>query len=134
MNASRPTFLSVERVRELHDIAIATHGGVRGVRDDSLLKSAVAQPRSVFGGKFLHKDLAEMAAAYLYHVGQSQSFIDGNKRAGAMAAVVFLNLNGFDLNADNQEFENLVLRVGSGELDKTAVAAFLRKHMRPANS
>ena len=88
----------------------------------------------MFGGEFLHKDLAEMAAAYLYHVGESQSFIDGNKRAGLLAAVLFLDLNGFDLDADNDEFETLVLRVASGELDKTAVAAFLRKHMRPANS
>ena len=76
----------------------------------------------------IHADLIEMAAAYLYHVFQNHPFIDGNKRTGAMAAFVFLKLNGFTLEADESAFESLVLKVSQGQTDKSAIAEFFRTH------
>jgi death-on-curing protein len=69
-----------------------------------------------------------MAAAYLYHIVQNHPFIDGNKRTGAMAAFVFLKLNGSTLDADESAFELLVLKAAQGQTDKPAIAEFFRKH------
>jgi death-on-curing protein len=79
---------------------VETYGGETGLRDVALLHSALAMPQSSFGGQFLHHDLFEMAAAYLYHIVQDHPFVDDNKRTGAVAAIVFLAMNGVDLDAD----------------------------------
>jgi death-on-curing protein len=92
-------FLSLEDVLTLHADQVALYGGDHGVRDLGLLESAIAQPQATFGGEFLHKDLFEMAAAYLFHIVQNHPFLDGNKRTGAVAAMVFLDLNGVEITA-----------------------------------
>lgn len=74
-----------------------------------------------------------MAAAYLFHIVRNHPFVDGNKRVGAAANVVFLLLNGFDLNAGEDEFEKMVLAVAQGLMDKAAAAAFLRANSLPAS-
>ena len=86
-------FLSVEDVLLLHADQVNLYGGDHGVRDPGLLESAVAQARASFGGEYLHTDILEMAAAYLYHIVQSHPFVDGNKRTGLIAALAFLDLN-----------------------------------------
>ncbi len=85
-----PEFLELEDVFELHADSIARYGGDRGVRDRGLIDAAVAVPRQSFGGEYLHKTLFEMAAAYAFHIAESQGFVDGNKRAGLAAATAFL--------------------------------------------
>lgn len=69
-------------------------GGSDGLRDANLLASTVAQPSATFGGSLLHEDLFAMAAAYLFHIVMNHPFIDGNKRTGLAAALVFLDING----------------------------------------
>ncbi len=85
-------------------------------------------PQAGVGDQYFHADLFEMAAAYLYHIVRNHPFIDGNKRVGAMAAFTFLRLNGLLLDAPNPEFEKIVLAAAEGKIDKSAIAAFLRKH------
>lgn len=70
-------------------------------------------PAAAFGGQYLHKDLYEMAAAYFFHINQNNPFIDGNKRTGAVAVIVFLSLNGIELKAAQEEFEKIVLDVAT---------------------
>lgn len=91
-----------------------------------LLQSALAMPAAGFGDAYLHADLHEMAAAYLFHIVSNHPFVDGNKRAGAVAAIVFLDLNGIELRADEKTFEQLVLDVAQGQADKGRVARFFR--------
>ena len=81
-----PCFLDLDLVLRTHRGLIERYGGEEGLRDAGLLQSAIAQPRAMFGGEFLHKDLFEMAAAYLFHVVQNHAFLDGNKRTGAACA------------------------------------------------
>ena len=102
-----------------------------GTRDIGLLKSAVAMPEVCYGGIVLHKDIFEMAAAYLFHIVQSHPFLDGNRRTGAMAAVVFLDVNGYEFTAGNEEFTEMVLQVASGRMEKPAIAEFLKSHCSP---
>lgn len=129
-----PTFLSLGRVLEIHRESVETYGGDPGVRDMGLLESALAQPRAGFGGEYLHEDLAAMAAAYLFHIVSNHPFVDGNKRTGALAAFVFLEFNNVELTASQEAFEEVVLEVARGETDKSAVAEFFRRNVRPAPS
>jgi death on curing protein len=121
---AEPQFISVEDVIDIHADQIERYGGSLGVRDVELLRSAIGMPEAGFGDQYLHADLFEMAAAYLYHIVQNHPFIDGNKRTGAM----FVKLNGFTLDADESAFESLVLKAAQGQTDKSAIAEFLRKH------
>src|SRR5437588_8405063 len=110
-----PTFLALDEVLEIHRDQLARYGGAAGIRDLGLLQSALAQPQATFRGQFLHADLFEMASAYLFHIVQNHPFLDGNKRVGAVAALVFLLLNDQDIKATNQELEALVLSVAQGK-------------------
>jgi len=125
-----PLFLTLEEVLEIHRDEIERHGGTLGVRDNGLLESAVAAPQSGFGGHYLHSDLYEMAAAYLFHLVQNHPFLDGNKRVGVATALVFLTMNGVETKMANQALVDMVLAVAKGKMDKPAIAEFFRKHSR----
>jgi death on curing protein len=125
-----PLFVTLEEVLEIHRDEIERHGGTLGVRDDGLLESAVAAPQAGFGGHYLHGDLYEMAAAYLFHLVQNHPFLDGNKRVGTAAALVFLTMNGIETKMTNQVLVDMVLGVAQGKMDKSAIADFFRKHSR----
>jgi death-on-curing protein len=125
-----PVFLSLAEVLEIHRDQIERYGGHTGLRDLGLLQSALAMPAAGFGGRYLHSDLVEMAAAYLFHIVQNHPFIDGNKRTGTVAAIVFLSMNDFELEADEIQLEKLVFDVAKGKAGKNAIADFLRKCAR----
>ncbi len=121
-------FLGLDEVITLHNDQLLRHGGHPGIRSLDLLKSAVAMPTAAFSGEYLHSDIYEMAAAYLFHITKNHPFIDGNKRTGAAAAALFLLMNGIELIADEESYEKLVLSVVEGTTDKAAVARFFRDH------
>jgi death-on-curing protein len=121
-----PTFLSLAEVLEIHRDQISRYGGDPGIRDLGLLQSAIAMPEASYGGRFLHTNLYEMAAAYLFHIVQNHPFIDGNKRTGAVAALVFLALNDVLISAEEDAFERIVSAVAKGEADKATVAEFFQ--------
>lgn len=122
-------FLALESVIRIHQYQIEQFGGIQGLRDDRLLESAVAMPTAAVGAQYLHADLFEMAAAYLFHIVQNHPFIDGNKRVGAAAAAIFLEINGLKLMADPNDFVDLTLSVARGENTKKAIAQFLRANV-----
>lgn len=101
-----PFHLTVEIVREIHAAAIQEFGGSAGVREPSLLESAVAAPQASIGGRSPYSDLVEMAAAYLFYLCRNHPFIDGNKRAALGACLVFLRLNGLEPTADSPAWKN----------------------------
>src|SRR5271169_4925951 len=106
-----PVCLSLDEVLEIHEQQIERYGGSPGLRDAAGLESAVATPPATFGGEFLHASIPAMAAAYLYHLCQNHPFIDGNKRAGANAAITFLLMNDWAPTFDEEELVALVLSV-----------------------
>jgi death on curing protein len=123
-------FLDLHDVLRVHHDQIERYGGEDGVRDLGLLESAVAMPQAGFGGQYFHEDLFEMAAAYLFHIAMNHPFIDGNKRTGTAAALAFLDLNGVEDTAGEDELVAMVLEVAEGKAGKKEIAAFLRKHSR----
>lgn len=126
----QPLFLDIEHVLRVHVSLIERYGGAQGVRDVGLLHSAIAMPQASFGGEFLHKGLFEMAAAYLFHIVQNHPFIDGNKRTGAASALIFLAINGTDVEADEEGLVEITLAVAQGYAGKQQVSEFFRKIAR----
>jgi len=124
---AEPTFLTLNEILDIHRDQIDRYGGQAGVRDLGLLQSAIAMPAAGFSGEYLHKDLFEMGAAYLFHIAKNHPFIDGNKRTGTAAADVFLEMNDIDTDIDENELVALVLDVAAGRADKKQVAAFFRE-------
>jgi death-on-curing protein len=122
-----PDFLTLEDVLLIHAQQIERFGGLDGIRDPAVLESAVGQPQITFGGAPVHEDLFEMAAAYLFHLVSNHAFIDGNKRVGLAAALVFLDLNGVMVLRGTDALYELTMGVARGELTKSAVAAKLRE-------
>jgi death-on-curing protein len=123
-------FLSLDEVIEIHQEMIDRYGGSGGIRDQGLLESAVASPQAGFGGQYLHVDVFEMAAAYLFNITMNHPFIDGNKRTGATAAFVFLKLNNLTLTAGENQFELIVRTVAEGKLGKDEIAKFFQKNSK----
>ncbi|MCL2779158.1 MAG: type II toxin-antitoxin system death-on-curing family toxin [Polyangiaceae bacterium] len=123
-------FLSVDVVLALHQRQIDRYGGTPGLRDRGLLESAVAQPRTSFGGTYAHDGVFAMAAAYLFHIVSNHPFVDGNKRTGLLATQVFLHLNGIALLHESDAFYLLTMGVAEGRIGKMAVATELERIAR----
>ena len=130
MSSDEPLFLDVDDVIELHATQLEIYGGSAGLRDRGLLESAVAQPQTSFGGEFAHDGLFAMAAAYLFHIVSNHAFVDGNKRAGMLSAMVFLDVNGINIDHPSEALYELTMGVAEGRIDKSAVAAELERIAR----
>ena len=128
---SEPFFLTVEDVEDIHAESLNRFGGSHGVRDRGLLESAVAMPQAGFGGEYLHPTLHDMAAAYAFHIAENQPFVDGNKRAALGAALVFLRLNGTDIDDPDEHLFKAMIDIATGALDKDGLAHLLRQLAEP---
>ena len=92
-----------------------------------MLESAVAQPEASVGGAFAHHGLFAMAAAYLFHIVRNHPFVDGNKRAGMLAAVVFLDVNGIGIEHPSDALYELTMGVAEGRFEKDAITVELER-------
>lgn len=120
-------FLNLEEVLEIHTLMLERYGGLDGMRDRGLLLSAIEMPKATMFGEYLHPSPFDKAAAYLFHIIGNHPFIDGNKRTGAASALVFLDMNGFTLRFDDKIFEDLVVQVGDGRVDKKEISHFFQQ-------
>lgn len=127
-------FLDLNEILDIHRDQIERYGGSPGVRDMNLLHSALAMPATGFAGQYVHSDIAEMAAAYLFHLVRNHPFVDGNKRVGAVAAIVFLFINGYIFEVNENGFEDLVLKISEGKREKSEIADFIRKNTQKRKS
>ena len=119
-----PIFLNLSEVLRIHRDQIERYGGDPGIRDPDLLKSAIAMPMSGFGGQFLHENPFEMAAAYLFHITKNHPVVGGNKRTGVVCALVFLELNGIDVNVDEDILVEIVISLAEGGVEKKPLRTF----------
>ena len=125
--------LDVDIVQEIHAEAIAEFGGSSGVRDLTLLESAVAAPQATIGGKSPYLDLIEVGGAYIFYIRRNHPFIDGNKRAALGRCIVFFDLNGVKVPPDRPEWEALVLAVASSAVGRDEMTEALRKFINNCN-
>ena len=120
-------FFSLAEIIYIHQNQISTYGGSQGIRDLNLLSSAIAMPESQFAGEYLHKDIFEMAAAYIYHIAQNHPFIDGNKRTALAAGLTFLDLHNMDINDPDDILYEMMINVASGRINKDQISMALRE-------
>ena len=121
-------YIPEELVLTIHADLLQRYGGQPGLRDRGLLESALAQPRMTFGGKEVHKTLFEKAAAYGYHVCNNHAFIDGNKRVAFVLMDVFLEKNGWEITAAEEEAYSMMMSLASGKLSKVQLTSWLKEH------
>ena len=121
----QPDFLTWEIVAALHARSLERFGGLDGVRDRGGLESAMGAAENTFfyGGG----DLSDVAAAYAYHLAQSQGFLDGNKRTAVICALTFLENNGCPGNVDELELYDAMIAIADRRMDKAGLAAVLRR-------
>jgi death-on-curing protein len=122
-------YLSLAEVFELHERLIATSGGTGGIRAIHLLEYAVSQPRVTFDKHDLYPDVFSKAAALCHSLIMNHPFVDGNKRVGHAAMETFLILNGFEIDANIDEQERIVLDVASGKLRREELTSWLAGHI-----
>jgi death-on-curing protein len=125
---------SVVWVREdvvlaVHLRQLSEHGGGEGVRDEGLLRSALARPQNLLAYGDPPPDLASLAAAYAYGLARNHPFVDGNKRTALIVARLFLLLNGTDLVATQEEKYSTFLALAAGELSEVDLADWVRSHL-----
>lgn len=121
--------LSKHQIRMLHTALMAQSGGIDGLRDEGLLDSAVNTPLQTFGGRELYPSLLEKAARLGYGLIHNHPFLDGNKRIGTHAMLVFLDINGISLSYTDEELITVILRVASGETDDRGLLEWLKAHV-----
>jgi len=124
--------LTVEAVKAIHHEVLAAHGGATGIRDETLLESAVAAPQASMMGQPLISDPLEIAAAYLFYICRNHPFLDGNKRTALGACLVFLEENGPLSNPKLpvDDWEQFVLEVASGKINREVTTRRLRKLLK----
>jgi death on curing protein len=127
--SSDPIWIDEHDAVALHDRLLAIHGGAGGVRDASLLKSALARPKQLhaYGDQ---PDLIDIATAYTAGIIRNHPFIDGNKRTGFVVGVLFLEMNGYRFSAREEDATQAILALAAGTLDETGFAAWLRANAR----
>lgn len=120
-----PVWIDERDSLTLHDRLLALHGGAEGLRDEALLKSALARPQQhrAYAGS---PDLIDLAAAYTAGIVRNHPFVDGNKRTGFVVGILFLELNGYRFTASEEDAAQAVLELAAGKLDEVGYGAFLR--------
>lgn len=108
---------------------IARYGGLHGVRDFALLDSAVNRAKVMFNGAYLYSDYCSMAAAYAHSIIKNHPFLDGNKRTGIVASMMFLAYNGFELNVSDRVLVSTSVKIAISKLSHEELAMFFRKNV-----
>jgi len=126
---AQPIWVRSDVVLAIHRRQIAEHGGAEGVRDEGLLKSALARPLHRFAYADDKPDMAELAAAYAFAIARNHPFVDGNKRTALVVFRTFLALNHCALNASQTEKYDIFLSLARGELTEAQLAAWIREHL-----
>ena len=121
--------LTKQQVILLHRDVIAQSGGSPEIRDEGLLDSALNAPFQTFAGMELYPTIIDKAAHLGYSLIKNHAFVDGNKRIGTHAMLVFLLLNGIDVAYKDEELTQLILGVAAGEISSEQLLAWLQAHI-----
>jgi death on curing protein len=121
--------LTKQQVILLHRDVIAQSGGSPEIRDEGLLESALNAPFQTFAGTELYPTIIDKAAQLGYSLIKNHAFVDGNKRIGTHVMLVFLMLNGIDVDYEDEELTRLILGVAAGEISSEQLLAWLQAHI-----
>ena len=110
----------------MHSLQLAEHGGSDGLRDETLLDSALAKPLNVFAYGD-DPDLFRLAASYAFGIARNHAFLDGNKRTALAVSITFLNRNNWDIEAPREEVYSIFLGLAEGAVEEEQLAAWFRQ-------
>ncbi|MEX2012676.1 MAG: type II toxin-antitoxin system death-on-curing family toxin [Patescibacteria group bacterium] len=120
------TYVSIGDVLAIHETLVQLYGGSAGVRDITLVESALARPQAGFGGYEAYPTLFDKAAVLMQGLIKNHGFVDGNKRTGTAVAAIFIKLNGHKLGATDTQLENLAVNVAEDKYSTEELAAWLK--------
>lgn len=120
--------LSKHQILIIHDQLIAETGGSSGLRDEGMLDSALNAPFQSFGGEDMYPSLQQKAARLCFGLVKNHPFVDGNKRIGAHAMLVFLALNGIELQHSQTELSDVILKLAAGEIESADLLRWILEH------
>ncbi len=123
--------LTLEQVLTLHQQIIEQSGGATGIRDRGILESALAQPYISYDGQDLYPTLIEKVAALGFSLINNHPFVDGNKRIGHAAIEVMLLMNGYEIQADVDTQETVILSMAASEMSRESFLKWLQRHVAP---
>lgn len=125
---NEPEWLTLDDIIDAHDRQLVIFGGAAGIRDSGSLESAINRPANKW--RYEQTELPELAAAYAFGIVRNHPFVDGNKRAGFMAMVGFLRLNGIRFEPASSDAIATVLALAAGDLDEDGLARWIRDNIR----
>lgn len=125
-------WISEALILAIHDEQLAEHGGGLGVRDMSLLQSALTRPLN--RAAYSEVDLFDLAACYAFGIVRNHPFVDGNKRTGLVAAALFLLDNGWEIETSDEATVTTMLRLSEGSMSEEEYAAWLRSNSIPTDA
>ncbi len=126
---TEPVWIEQRDALTLHGRLLALHGGAAGLRDDGLLQSALARPQQLYAyGET--PDIIDMATAYTAGIERNHPFVDGNKRAGFVVGILFLELNGYRFTATEEDAAQAAREQAAGTLDEAGYTSFLRANSK----
>lgn len=120
--------LSKAQVLLLHDQLVVETGGLSGLQDEGMLDSALSAPYQTFGGEDIYPSLLQKAARLCFGLVKNHPFLDGNKRIGVHIALVFLALNGVELQYSQVELSDVILRLAAGEMEAGDLLHWILEH------
>ncbi len=120
-----PAFLDFKHIEEIHEASLQAYGGISGIRDKGLIESALGSAVNTL--YFANGDLFDIAATYAFHLAQAQAFLDGNKRTGIGAALLFLRGNGITKVPSDNELYDAMIAIAERRMDKAGLADLFRK-------
>jgi death-on-curing protein len=120
-------YLPIEQVIHIHDSLVDKFGGLKGIRDRSLLESSVANPMTCVFGQEMYPTIFDKASCYLFSISRNHPFLDGNKRTASMSSIIFLRTNGKIVNYQENEFLEFVVLVAEGKQSREQISSYLRK-------
>jgi death-on-curing protein len=129
---SEPEWLDIDTVLDFHAEQLSLFGGADGIRDHGLLESALARQLNKFG--YGENSIAALAAAYGFGIARNHPFIDGNKRTALASMIVFLGLNGMDLDAPQEAATAMILSLAAGEITEDVLAQWVADHIVPLDA
>ena len=121
--------LTLDQILKLHQRIIEQSGGGIGIRDKGILESALAQPEMSYGGQDLYPTLIEKVSALGFSLINNHPFVDGNKRIGHAAIEVTLLMNGYEIQADVDTQETVILAVAASEMNRESFLEWLKMHV-----
>ncbi len=124
-----PIWIRDDVAEAIHRLQLAEHGGMEGIRDEGLLQSALFRPKNLLAYSESSPDIASLAASYAYGIVKNHPFVDGNKRTSYVLMRTFLKINGYDIQASEEEKYYTWIDLATSKISETELADWIRKHL-----